>query len=76
MIANFLTFWLPGAEADFAGGRHGIEDAGDHLGGASAGHLVCRLGLEELGVRKVFTPGAATTEITGWVAEYSSTLTG
>ena len=26
--------------------------------------------LEELGVRKVFTPGAATTEITGWVAEY------
>src|SRR6187402_2088418 len=32
--------------------------------------------LEELGVRKVFTPGAATTEITGWVAEYSSTLTG
>src|SRR6187551_1728478 len=25
--------------------------------------------LEELGVRKVFTPGAATTEITGWVAE-------
>jgi methylmalonyl-CoA mutase C-terminal domain/subunit len=32
--------------------------------------------LEGLGVRKVFTPGAATTEITGWVAEYSSTLTG
>ena len=32
--------------------------------------------LEELGVRKVFTPGATTTEITGWVAEYSSTLTG
>ena len=29
--------------------------------------------LEELGVRKVFTPGAATTEITGWVAEFSST---
>ena len=28
--------------------------------------------LEELGVRKVFTPGAATTEITGWVAEYFS----
>jgi methylmalonyl-CoA mutase C-terminal domain/subunit len=26
--------------------------------------------LEEMGVRKVFTPGAATTEITGWVAEY------
>src|SRR4051795_5038265 len=25
--------------------------------------------LEELGVKKVFTPGAATTEITGWVAE-------
>ena len=25
--------------------------------------------LEEMGVRKVFTPGAATTEITGWVAE-------
>jgi methylmalonyl-CoA mutase, C-terminal domain len=26
--------------------------------------------LEEMGVRKVFTPGAATTEITGWVAEF------
>ncbi|WP_296602030.1 cobalamin B12-binding domain-containing protein [Nocardioides sp.] len=26
--------------------------------------------LEELGVAKVFTPGAATTEITGWVAEH------
>ena len=25
--------------------------------------------LEELGVAKVFTPGAPTTEITGWVAE-------
>ncbi|MDQ4051090.1 MAG: cobalamin B12-binding domain-containing protein [Actinomycetota bacterium] len=25
--------------------------------------------LEEIGVAKVFTPGAATTEITGWVAE-------
>jgi methylmalonyl-CoA mutase C-terminal domain/subunit len=25
--------------------------------------------LEEMGVAKVFTPGAATTEITGWVAE-------
>jgi methylmalonyl-CoA mutase C-terminal domain/subunit len=25
--------------------------------------------LEEMGVRKVFTPGAATTEITGWVSE-------
>jgi methylmalonyl-CoA mutase C-terminal domain/subunit len=25
--------------------------------------------LEELGVAKVFTPGAATTEITGWVQE-------
>ena len=25
--------------------------------------------LEQLGVAKVFTPGAATTEITGWVAE-------
>ena len=32
--------------------------------------------LEELGVRKVFTPGAATTEITGWVAEFSSTVAG
>jgi methylmalonyl-CoA mutase C-terminal domain/subunit len=32
--------------------------------------------LEELGVRKVFTPGAATTEITGWVAEFSSTTSG
>ena len=28
--------------------------------------------LEEMGVRKVFTPGAATTEITGWVAEHFS----
>ena len=27
-------------------------------------------GLEEMGVRKVFTPGAATTEITGWVEEF------
>ena len=26
--------------------------------------------LEEMGVRKVFTPGAATTEITGWVSEF------
>ena len=26
--------------------------------------------LAELGVAKVFTPGATTTEITGWVAEY------
>ncbi len=26
--------------------------------------------LEGLGVAKVFTPGAATTEITGWVAEH------
>jgi methylmalonyl-CoA mutase C-terminal domain/subunit len=26
--------------------------------------------LEELGVAKVFTPGATTTDITGWVAEY------
>ncbi len=25
--------------------------------------------LEEIGVAKVFTPGATTTEITGWVAE-------
>jgi len=25
--------------------------------------------LEEIGVAKVFTPGAATTDITGWVAE-------
>jgi methylmalonyl-CoA mutase C-terminal domain/subunit len=32
--------------------------------------------LEELGVRKVFTPGAATTEITGWVAEYAATTAG
>jgi methylmalonyl-CoA mutase C-terminal domain/subunit len=28
--------------------------------------------LEEMGVRKVFTPGAATTEITGWVAGFAS----
>ena len=26
--------------------------------------------LEEIGVAKVFTPGAPTTAITGWVAEY------
>ncbi len=26
--------------------------------------------LEEIGVAKVFTPGAPTTEITGWVAEH------
>jgi methylmalonyl-CoA mutase C-terminal domain/subunit len=26
--------------------------------------------LEEMGVRKVFTPGAATTEITGWVSQH------
>ena len=26
--------------------------------------------LEEIGVAKVFTPGATTTEITGWVASY------
>jgi methylmalonyl-CoA mutase C-terminal domain/subunit len=26
--------------------------------------------LEEMGVRKVFTPGAATTEITEWVADH------
>ena len=26
--------------------------------------------LEEIGVAKVFTPGAATSEITGWVAEH------
>jgi methylmalonyl-CoA mutase C-terminal domain/subunit len=26
--------------------------------------------LEELGVARVFTPGASTTEITGWVAEH------
>jgi methylmalonyl-CoA mutase C-terminal domain/subunit len=30
--------------------------------------------LEEMGVRKVFTPGAATTEITGWVAEHFTSL--
>jgi methylmalonyl-CoA mutase C-terminal domain/subunit len=28
--------------------------------------------LEEMGVRKVFTPGASTSEITGWVAEYAA----
>ena len=26
--------------------------------------------LEEIGVAKVFTPGATTTEITGWVSEH------
>ena len=29
--------------------------------------------LEELGVAKVFTPGASTGEITGWVAEHFAT---
>jgi methylmalonyl-CoA mutase C-terminal domain/subunit len=29
--------------------------------------------LEEMGVRKVFTPGAATTEITAWVSEHFAT---
>ncbi len=29
--------------------------------------------LEELGVQKVFTPGAATTEITDWVTEHFAT---
>jgi len=28
--------------------------------------------LEEMGVRKVFTPGAATTEITDWVRRFAS----
>jgi methylmalonyl-CoA mutase C-terminal domain/subunit len=28
--------------------------------------------LEKLGVAKIFTPGATTTEITGWVAEHFS----
>jgi methylmalonyl-CoA mutase C-terminal domain/subunit len=28
--------------------------------------------LEQMGVHKVFTPGAATTEITGWVAEFAA----
>ena len=28
--------------------------------------------LEELGVAKIFTPGATTTEITGWVSEHFS----
>jgi methylmalonyl-CoA mutase C-terminal domain/subunit len=27
--------------------------------------------LEELGVAKIFTPGATTTEITGWVTQWS-----
>ena len=26
--------------------------------------------LEDMGVMKLFTPGAATTEITGWVADH------
>jgi methylmalonyl-CoA mutase C-terminal domain/subunit len=26
--------------------------------------------LEEMGVAKVFTPGATTTDITGWVSEH------
>src|SRR3954466_11857619 len=29
--------------------------------------------LEEMGVRNLFTPGAATTEITGWVKEFAAT---
>jgi methylmalonyl-CoA mutase C-terminal domain/subunit len=32
--------------------------------------------LEELGVRKVFTPGAATTEITAWVADFARSMAG
>ena len=28
--------------------------------------------LEKMGVAKIFTPGATTTEITGWVAEHFS----
>ena len=28
--------------------------------------------LEEMGVAKIFTPGATTTEITGWVARATS----
>ena len=28
--------------------------------------------LEEMGVAKIFTPGATTTEITGWVSEHFS----
>ncbi len=32
--------------------------------------------LKEIGVARVFTPGAATTEITGWVAEFSSSVAG
>jgi methylmalonyl-CoA mutase C-terminal domain/subunit len=32
--------------------------------------------LEELGVRKVFTPGAATTEITDWVADFGRSMAG
>jgi methylmalonyl-CoA mutase C-terminal domain/subunit len=28
--------------------------------------------LQEMGVAKIFTPGATTTEITGWVAEHFS----
>lgn len=31
--------------------------------------------LEEIGVAKVFTPGATTTEITDWVAEHFSAAT-
>jgi methylmalonyl-CoA mutase C-terminal domain/subunit len=31
--------------------------------------------LEELGVAKIFTPGATTTDITGWVAEHEASLT-
>ena len=31
--------------------------------------------LEEMGVAKVFTPGAPTTEITGWVAEHFAART-
>jgi methylmalonyl-CoA mutase C-terminal domain/subunit len=31
--------------------------------------------LEELGVAKIFTPGATTTDITGWVAQHEASLT-
>src|SRR5205085_3117070 len=37
-------------KANFAGGRHRVQHAGDDLGGAGAAHFVRRLGLEQLGV--------------------------
>lgn len=43
---------LPGAEADFAGGAHRLENARDDLGGACTRHFIRGFRFEELGVRQ------------------------